>query len=87
MKPSGRTVRIAAWMTWTKITSVTVLRTIMGLIPSRPGAALGVLMEAGALKWGDIDGIIAMIHEIGQGYAYGPYPWCGNGHHGPLLWH
>ena len=42
-----------------------------GLDTIETGAALGVLMEAGALKWGDIDGIIAMIHEIGKGTPMG----------------
>mgnify|MGYP000358637008 FL=1 len=42
-----------------------------GLDTIETGAALGVLMEAGVLKWGDIDGIIAMIHEIGKGTPMG----------------
>lgn len=35
------------------------------------GAAIAVAMEAGLLKWGDADGAINLLHEIGKGTPLG----------------
>lgn len=35
------------------------------------GATIGVAMEAGLLKWGDADGAINLLHEVGKGSYLG----------------
>ncbi len=42
-----------------------------GLDTIEIGAAIGVAMEAGLIKWGDADGVINLIHEIGKGTYLG----------------
>ena len=42
-----------------------------GLDTIETGATMGVLMEAGVLQWGDSQGIIDMIHQIGKGTPMG----------------
>ncbi|MEG2173240.1 MAG: aldehyde ferredoxin oxidoreductase C-terminal domain-containing protein [Desulfovibrionaceae bacterium] len=42
-----------------------------GLDTIEMGAAIGVAMEAGVLKWGDAEGAIKLIHEVGKGTPLG----------------
>lgn len=42
-----------------------------GLDTIETGATLGVAMEAGVIKWGDVEGAMNLIHEIGKGTPLG----------------
>jgi len=42
-----------------------------GLDTIEMGVAIGVAMEAGLLKWGDADGVINLLNEIGKGSYLG----------------
>jgi len=42
-----------------------------GLDTIEMGEAIGVAMEAGLLKWGDADGAINLLHEVGKGSYLG----------------
>ncbi len=43
----------------------------IGLDTIEMGATMGVAMEAGILEWGDADGVIKLLEEVGQGTPLG----------------
>ncbi len=48
-----------------------------GLDTIETGAALGVALEAGLAKFGDIDGIVGLLKQIGEGTVLGRVLGCG----------
>lgn len=48
-----------------------------GLDTIETGAALGVAIEAGLAKFGDIDSIVALLEQVGQGTVLGRVIGCG----------
>jgi len=43
----------------------------LGLDTIETGAALGVVMEAGLVQFGDMDGIVSLLKQVGEGTALG----------------
>jgi len=63
--------------TWDKVAELDRLCDEVGLDTIETGAALGVLMDAGGMEWGDSEAMKALIAEIGEGTERGKM--VGNG--------
>ncbi|MBP1622243.1 MAG: Aldehyde ferredoxin oxidoreductase [Acidobacteria bacterium] len=56
-----------------------------GLDTIETGAALGVALEAGLAKFGDIDGIVGLLKQVGEGTVLGRMIGCGASETGRVL--
>jgi aldehyde:ferredoxin oxidoreductase len=56
-----------------------------GLDTIETGAALGVALEAGLAKFGDIDGIVGLLKQVGEGTVLGRVIGCGASETGRVL--
>lgn len=56
-----------------------------GLDTIETGAALGVALEAGLAKFGDIDGIVGILKQVGEGTVLGRVIGCGASETGRVL--
>jgi aldehyde:ferredoxin oxidoreductase len=56
-----------------------------GLDTIETGAALGVALEAGLAKFGDIDGIVGLLKQVGEGTVLGRMLGCGAATTGRVL--
>jgi aldehyde:ferredoxin oxidoreductase len=56
-----------------------------GLDTIETGAALGVALEAGLAKFGDIDGIVGLLKQVGEGTVLGRVLGCGAAATGRVL--
>ena len=56
-----------------------------GLDTIETGAALGVALEAGLARFGDIDGIVGLLKQVGQGTVLGHVLGCGAAATGRVL--
>jgi len=56
-----------------------------GLDTIETGAALGVALEAGLAKFGDIDGIVGLLKQVGEGTVLGRLLGCGAAATGRVL--
>jgi aldehyde:ferredoxin oxidoreductase len=63
--------------TWDKVAELDRLCDEVGLDTIETGAAIGVLMDAGGMEWGDSEAMKALIAEIGEGTERGTM--VGNG--------
>ena len=71
MRPSGPTAGTAASPIWTLSPCWISLDDNYGLDTIEMGVTIGVAMEAGLLKFGDAEGAINLVKEVGQGTPLG----------------